>query len=126
MIFGTYKGKAMTRTILRDDQWDRIEHLLPGKVTDCGITAKDNRLFLEAVLWILRTGALWRDLPESFGHWHSIYVRYSRWSKKGVWEAIFTELSKDKDLEYIMIDGSIARVHQHGAPKKRPGKRGCW
>ena len=108
----------MARMLLRDDQWEIIQHLLPGKQTDCGVTAKDNRLFLEAVLWIARTGAPWRDLPEFFGHWHRVYVRYSRWSKKGCWATIFEALAIDKDLEYLMVDGSITRVHQHGAPKK--------
>ena len=108
----------MSRKILRDDQWDRVKELLPGKATDRGVTAKNNRLFLEAVLWIARTGSPWRDLPEEFGHWHRVYVRYNRWSKKGVWEEIFEALSEDKDLEYLMVDGSIARVDQHGAPKK--------
>ena len=110
--------KAMTRKVLREDQWDRVKDLLPGKATDRGVTAKNNRLFLEAVLWIARTGSPWRDLPEEFGHWHRVYVRYNRWSKKGVWEKIFEALSADKDMEFLMVDGSIARVHQHGAPKK--------
>jgi transposase len=61
----------MERTLLRDDQWERIAHLLPGKAGDRGVTAKDNRLFIEAVLWIARTGAPWRDLPAQFGRWHS-------------------------------------------------------
>ena len=108
----------MARISLRDDQWESVRPLLPGKQTDCGVTAKDNRTFLEAVLWIARTGAPWRDLPEEFGHWHRVYVRYDRWSKKGYWAAIFEVLATDKDLEYLMVDGSIARVHQHGAPKK--------
>jgi len=110
----------MTRTILRDDQWDRIKGLLPGKSTDCGVTAANNRLFLEAVLWIARTGAPWRDLPEAFGHWHRVYVRYNRWSHKGSWTRIFEAVANDPDLEYLMVDGSIVRVHQHGAAKKRP------
>ena len=108
----------MPQTVLRNDQWARIEHLLPGKASDCGVTAKDNRLFIEAVLWITRTGAPWRDLPERFGYWNQVYVRYNRWSKKGHWERIFKALAADKDLEYLMVDGSIARVHQHGGPKK--------
>ena len=108
----------MPRTVLRDDQWRRIEGFLPGKATDCGVTAKDNRLFVEAVLWIVRTGSPWRDLPTDFGHWHRVYVRYNRWSKKGIWERIFTTMSDDPDLEYVMVDGSIVRVHQHGAAKK--------
>ncbi len=96
----------------------RINDLLPGKTTDCGVTAKDNRLFLEAVLWIARTGAPWRDLPEAFGNWNSTYVRYNRWCQKGIWTDLFEQLSSEKDFEYLMIDGSITRVHQHGAPKK--------
>ncbi len=115
----------MPRTVLRDDQWDRIKDHLPGKATDRGVTAGDNRRFVEAVLWINRTGSPWRDLPEEFGHWHRVYVRYNRWSKKGVWTRIFEALSVDKDLEYLMVDGSISRVHQHGAPEKKvkPKKR---
>ena len=96
-----------------------MEPLLPGKASDCGVTAKDNRLFVEAVLWIARTGAPWRDMPKEFGNWHRIYVRYARWSQKGVWKRVFEELADDPDLEYLMVDGSIVRVHQHGAAKKR-------
>ena len=112
----------MTRTILRDDQWDRIKNLLPGKATDCGVTAKDNRRFLEAVLWIARTGAPWRDLPAELGHWHRVYVRYNRWSHKGVWSRIFEAVADDPDLENLMVDGSIVRVHQHGAAQKKNNK----
>ncbi|MBN4060955.1 IS5 family transposase, partial [bacterium AH-315-I18] len=108
----------MIRKILTDDQWQRIENLLPGKSSDAGITAKDNRKFVEAVLWIARTRAPWRDMPTEFGHWHRVYVRYNRWSKKGVWSLVFTAISDDPDLENLMIDGSIVRVHQHGASKK--------
>jgi transposase len=113
----------VSRTVLRDDQWERIEPLLPGKPGDCGVTGKDNRLFLEAVLWICRTGAPWRDLPEDFGNWHTVFTRYNRWSKKGRWQAIFECLSKDADFEYLMVDGSVVRLHQHGAPKKTFKKR---
>ncbi len=108
----------MERRVLRNDQWEVIENLLPGKSADCGVTAVNNRQFVEAVLWIARTGAPWRDLPEKFGHWHRVYVRYNRWSIKGVWDRIFKALSTDPDLEYLMVDGSIVRVHQHGAPKR--------
>jgi transposase len=108
----------------RDDQWDRIKDLLPGKASDRGVTALDNRLFVEAVLWIARTGAPWRDLPDAYGYWHRVYVRYSRWSRKGVWLQIMASLAGDADLEHLMVDGSIVRVHQHGATKKqhRPSK----
>ena len=109
----------MARTMLRDDQWNRMKDLLPGTADSCGVTAKNNRLFVEAVLWIARTGSPWRDLPECFGQWHRVYVRYNRWSKKGVWRRLFEALSEDQDLESLMVDGSIVRVHQHGAPKKQ-------
>ncbi len=108
----------MSRMILRDDQWEKVAPLLSGKASDCGVTGKANRLFLEAVLWICRTGAPWRDLPADLGNWHTVFTRYNRWSKKGHWQHIFEGLSKDADFEYLMIDGSITRVHQHGAPKK--------
>ncbi len=111
--------ERMPRPVLSDDQWERIKDLLPGKAGDCGVTAKDNRLFVEAVLWIARTGAPWRDLPEPFGHWHRVYVRYNRWSHKGVWTQIWEAVSDDPDLEYLMVDGSIVRVHQHGTSKKQ-------
>ena len=68
----------MPRKLLREDQWDRIKDLLPGKVTDPGVTGKDNRLFVEAVLWINRTGSPWRDLDPALGNWHTTYTRFSR------------------------------------------------
>jgi transposase len=108
----------MSCTLLRDDQWERIAPLLAGKPGDCGVTGKHNRLFIEAVLWICRTGAPWRDLPEDFGNWYTTFARYNRWSKSGRWETIFMALSQDADFAYLMVDGSIVRVHQHGAPKK--------
>ena len=82
------------------------------------MTGENNRLFIEAVLWICRTGAPWRDLPSELGRWHTVYTRYNRWSKKGRWQTILETLSEDPDLKYLMVDGSITRVHQHGAPKK--------
>ena len=108
----------MNRDVLRDDQWEKIKDHLPGNAQSCGMTAKDNRLFLEAVLWIARTGSPWRDLPQRFGHWHRVYVRYNRWSKKGTWAKLAAIAAKDPDLEYLMIDGSVVRHHQHGAVKK--------
>ena len=108
----------MDRKILTDEQWFKLENLLPGKRSDCGVTAKNNRLFLEAVLWIVRTGSPWRDLPGEFGNWHRVYVRYNRWSHKGVWSRVLESVGGDADLEFLMIDGSIVRVHQHGASKK--------
>lgn len=80
---------VVERRILRDDQGARIEPLLPGKATDCGVTARDNRLFMEAVLWSGRTGAPWRDLPPELGNWHTAFTRFSRWAAKGVWDRVF-------------------------------------
>ena len=105
----------MARLNLRDDQWERIERLLPGKRGDPGRTAVDNRLFVEAVLWMARSGAPWRDLPEEFGPWNSVYQRFARWQKRGVWERIFTELAQEADFEEVFLDSTVIRVHQHAA-----------
>lgn len=107
-----------TRTVLTDKQWLRIEDLLPGRVGHVGGTARDNRLFLEGVLWIARTGSPWRDLPEQFGFWGNVYVRYNRWCRSGIWIQLFETLSKDPDFEYVMIDSTIVRVHQHASGGK--------
>ncbi len=111
---------------LRDDQWQRIEHLLPGRKQTVGVTAKDNRLFVEAVLYRYRAGIPWRDLPERFGDWNNIARRHRRWSEGGVWERVFTftYLAEDADNEYAMIDSTIIRAHQHAAGAKGgTGKR---
>ena len=108
----------MIRTMLKDSQWDRIAPRLPGKAGDPGRPAADNRLFVEAVLWIARTGAPWRDLPAHFGRWNSVFRRFRRWASKGVFETVFKDLSLDPDFEYAIIDGTIIRVHQHGTGAK--------
>ena len=105
----------MDRTVLSDAQWDRLAPVLPGKDGDPGRSGTDNRLFVEAVLWVARTGAPWRDLPSAFGNWNSVFRRFRRWAQKGVFDLIFKALSGDPDFEYVMIDGTIIRVHQHGA-----------
>jgi transposase len=114
----------MPRTLLRDDQWERIKELLPGKATDCGVTAKDNRLFIEAVLRIARTGSPWRDLAPALGSWHATYTRFSRWGKKGVWQRIIAAVRTDADLEALLIDSTVVHAHQHaaGAQKKTARK----
>src|SRR5712664_1019753 len=105
---------------LRDDQWDRIKDFLPGREGHVGGTAADNRLFVEAVLFRYRAGVPWRDLPERFGGWKVVYQRFNRWAKSGVFERIFKLLASDADNEYMMIDATIVRAHQHsaGAQKK--------
>jgi len=114
----------MPRLLLRDDQWVRIEGLLQGKHGDRGRTGADNRLFVEAVLWMARTGAPWRDLPIAFGPWNTAFRRFSRWADKGVWQTIFARLSEDADFEEVFLDSTIVRAHQHaaGASKKRDNK----
>ena len=109
---------TMRRYALRDDQWDRIKDLLPGREGHVGVTAKDNRLFVEAVLYRYRAGIPWRDLPERFGDPETIHTRFSRWAKSGVWERVFNHLSDDADNEYAMIDSTIVRAHQHASGAK--------
>jgi transposase len=109
----------MTRRYgLRDDQWVRIEPLLPGRPGPVGVTAKDNRRFVEAVLYRYRAGIPWRDLPERFGDFRVIHLRHTRWSRSGVWQRVFEALAEDADNEYAMIDSTIVRAHQHSAGAK--------
>ena len=96
----------MRRFGLRDDQWERIKDLLPGREGSVGVTAVDNRLFVEAVLYRYRTGMPWRDLPARFGDGTKVHLRFSRWAKTGVWERIFQHLAADADNEYAMIDSN--------------------
>ena len=105
----------MRRYALRDDQWARIEDLLPGREGWVGVTAKDNRLFVEAVLYRYRAGIPWRDLPERFGDWKKVHTRFGRWAKTGVWERILRHLAGEADDEYAMIDSTVVRAHQHSA-----------
>jgi transposase len=108
----------LIRTVLTDAQWERIAPLLPGKEGDPGRSGEDNRRFVEGVLWIVRTGAPWRDLPEYFGKWFSVWKRFRRWALKGVFEKIFETLSGEPDLEYALIDGTIVKVHRHATGAK--------
>jgi transposase len=108
---------------LRDDQWDRIKALLPGQPGWVGVTAADNRRFVEAVLYRYRAGLPWRDLPERFGDWKNVHRRFSRWAKSAVWHRVFLHLADDADNEYAMIDSTIVRAHQHSAgAKKKPAR----
>lgn len=109
----------MRRYGLRDDQWDRIEDLLPGREGHVGATAKNNRLFVEAVLYRYRAGIPWRDLPERFGDWKQVHTRHTRWAASGVWERVLKVLAADADNEYAMIDSTIVRAHQHSAGARK-------
>jgi len=108
----------LIRRELTDRQWSRIEGLVAGKKGDRGRSGADNRLFVDAVLWVLRTGSPWRDLPEEFGDWNSVFQRFRRWAKKGVWESLFKALVEDPDFEHLMIDATVIRAHQHAAGAK--------
>src|ERR1700684_178555 len=111
--------EAMRRHELTDEEWNAIKDLASGKEGDPGVTAKDNRLFVNAVLWIAKTGAPWRDLPERFGHWNSVWKRFDRWAKKGTWQRVFEAL-QDPDLEWLILDSTVIRAHPcaAGAEKK--------
>lgn len=106
------------RFVVSDGLWQRLEVHLPGKASDSGVTARDNRLFLEAVFWRVRTGSPWRDLPSTFGNWNSQFRRFRRWAKTGVFENLFRAMSDDPDLEYALIDGTIVSIHQKASGAK--------
>jgi transposase len=106
---------------LRDDQWDRIKDLLPGRGGTVGRAARDNRLFVEAVLYRYRAGIPWRDLPERFGDFRVVHTRFSRWAGRGVLKTVFEQLAKEADNEYAMIDSTIVRAHQHSAGARKKG-----
>jgi transposase len=113
------------RHAISDANFDRIQDLLPGRAGQPGVTAKDNRLFIDAILWIAKTGAPWRDLPERFGPWNSVWRRFDRWARTGVWRQVFAAL-QDPDLEWLILDSTIIRAHPHaaGAKKKAPAAAG--
>ena len=108
----------MVRLCLSDAQWAKMAPHCLGKKSDPGRTGGDARLFLEAVLWIARTGGPWRDLPEFFGNWNTVFKRFRHWVKADVFQKIFDAVSDDADMDYVMIDGSIVRVHRHGQGAK--------
>jgi transposase len=111
----------MRRYALHDDQWERIKDLLPGRKGHVGTNAKDNRLFVEAVLWRYRSGAPWRDLPARFGDWNNTHRRFSRWAKTGVWKRIFKHLAA-RSRQRIRDD----RQHDRAGPstQRRRAKKG--
>ena len=120
------------RYALSDEQWERLKALgLTGQSGHVGVTAKDNRLFVEPVLYRLRAGIPWRDLPACFGNTategglrgHRVYVRFHRWSKRGVWQKVFAQLAKKPNNEYAMIDSTIVRAHRSAAGARKKGAR---
>ena len=109
---------VMDRLVLSDAQWARIAGLIIGRPDQRGATGRDNRMFVEGVLWVVRTGAPWRDLPAVFGDWNSVFRRFSRWSVKGVWQRMFAAMADDPDFEYLIVDSTIVRAHQHASGAK--------
>jgi transposase len=114
----------MKRYELSDSQWQKIKDMLPGRRETVGVTAKDNRAFVNSVLWVLRSGARWKDLPAEYGNWKSAHKRFTRWARAGIWERIFKVLLADPKNTWAMIDSTIVRAHQQaicgkGGPKTR-------
>ena len=109
---------ATDRLVLSDAQWARVSGLISGRPEAPGSTGRDNRMFVEGVLWIVRSGAPWRDLPEVFGRWNSAFRRFSRWAAKGVWDRLFAAVSDDTGFEYLILDSTTVRAHQHAAGGK--------
>lgn len=110
----------LPRHAISDADWDRIKHLLPGQRGDHGGIVKDNRLFIDAILYVARTGIPWEDLPTRFGKYNSVWRRFDRWAKKGRWKAIMDAL-RDDDLEWLILDSTAVRAHPMAAGAKKNG-----
>ena len=115
----------VSRYELTNTQWNKVKDLLPGKRTDRDQTAQDNRLFVNGCLWIIRSGAMWKFLPERYGPWKRTYNRFRRWAHAGIWEKIFEILLSDSKNAYRMIDSSIVRAHQHSTTGRGVKKHVC-
>jgi transposase len=108
----------MERLVLTDAQWMKMEPHCLGKVGDPGRSGSDNRRFVEAVLWIARTGSPWRDLPSMFGKWNTVFKRFRDWVKADIFKRLFDAVSDEPDLEYALVDATIVKVHRHGQGAK--------
>jgi transposase len=115
----------MHRHALTDEQWDRVRRVLPPQKTGPKAALGD-RTFVDAVIFRARTGIPWRDLPERFGPWKSVYNRFRNWSRKGDWEAIFKALQVELDEEGCIVDGSVVRAHQDAAGGKGGSRETLW
>src|SRR5216683_6672070 len=107
----------MDRYVLSDAQWAKMQPHCLGKKSDPGRSGEDNRRFVEAVLWIARTGSPWRDLPPLFGPWNTVFKRYRDWVKADVFKRLFDAVSEEPDMEYAMVDATIVK----SLPRRRPG-----
>ena len=106
------------RYALSNERWRRIKDLLPSKKGDLGRHGEDKRLFVNAVLWVLRSGARWSDLPERYSNWKTVHKRFTRWAENGVWERVFESLTGDPNNQYLMLDTALVRAHQQAATGK--------
>lgn len=114
----------LRRYELTDQEWEQIAPLLPAQNTGKpGRPPKDNRLMLNAMVWLARSGAAWRDLPERYGPWTSVYSRFRKWIDDGILDNIFRVLSLEAELEDLSIDASIVQAHQHSAGAKKGGSK---
>jgi transposase len=109
---------AQHRHDISDHMWSLLEPHLPGREGSWGGKAQDNRKFINAVFWIMRTGAPWRDLPPSYGDWKNTHRRFSRWRDKGIWEKLLEKIIDEPDYEWLMIDASFIKVHPHATGTK--------
>lgn len=114
----------MHRGDLTNEQWNKLEPLLPKRVGR-GRPRNDDRLVVNGILWVLRTGAPWRDLPERYGKWPTVYSRFQRWRKVGVWDQLLAEVQAagdqagELDWEVHFVDGTVIRAHQQAAGAKK-------
>ena len=108
------------RHAISDADWDRVKGLLPGQPGQHGGVARDNRRFLDAVLWIARTGAAWRALPDRLGHWNSQWRRFDRWARAGRFAAL-AGVVRDPDLDVLILDSTVVRAHPCAAGSKKSG-----
>lgn len=114
----------MARRILTDEQWERIAPLLPSQSGKRGRPyVADHRVTVEAILWIARTGAPWRDLPPEFGKWITVYQRFRRWAQRGVFQRVLEEIEPDLELKVTMVDGTFVKVHQHATGARKATAR---
>ena len=117
---GRSLGMNKDRSLLTDAQWARLSPLLPGQERSPGTTARDTRLFVEAVLWRARCGTSWRDLPaERFGPWHTVYARFRRWRQAGVWPYVLAQVQNPTGLHRLLVDSTAIRAHQVAAGAKK-------
>lgn len=116
----------MNRYELSAPQWRKIEGFLPGRQGTVGVTARDNRTFVNSVLWVLRSGAHWKHLPVEYGNWKSAHKRFTRWARAGIWERIFRSLLADPDNTCVMIDSTIVRTHQQAVCGKGGARTRLW